>query len=199
MQADDYEPRYNLSQYLLFGPRAHRVLYASNVETILSSKFKDYGFGVRAEVFAPLLGQGIFTQEGLAWKHSRELLRLQFMRTQYQNLDNFREHLDNLLDCLPSHGDIDLQPLFLKLTLDTTTALLFGQSVGSLRLSTNDSFKDFAESFEIAQEGLAKHFRLAPWHFFYNPPHFRRACSTVHTFVDNYMREREIQRQGDLD
>ena len=113
------------------------------------------------------------------------------MRIQYHNLDSFREHVDNLLACLAvSKGTIDLQPLFLKLTLDTTTALLFGRSVNSLKASTDDSFKQFADSFDIAQGGLAKRFRLAPWHSFYSPPHFRRACSMVHRFVDDYIEER---------
>jgi cytochrome P450 len=68
---------------------------------------------VRYEVFAPLLGHGIFTQEGPAWKHSRELLRKQFIRTQYQKSDSFSEHIDNLLARLPvSEEAIDLQPLF---------------------------------------------------------------------------------------
>lgn len=76
--ADGYEPRNNLSQYFLFGPRAYHILDPRNVETILSSNFQgissrlsaicselilnllsDYGFGVRDQVFAPLLGHGI--------------------------------------------------------------------------------------------------------------------------------------------
>ena len=86
---------------------------------------------------------------------------------QYQNMDVFREHVDNLLGRLfISKGVIDLQPLFFKLTLDTTTALLLGRSVYSLRAEdVNDTGnKDFAENFDIAQGGLAKRFRLAPWH-----------------------------------
>jgi cytochrome P450 len=191
--ADGYEPRNNLSQYLLFGPRAYHVLDPRNVETILSTNFSDYGFGVRNEVFAPLLGHGIFTQEGHAWKHSRELLRQQFVRAQYQNLANFSEHVDNLIVSLHNvGGEVDLQPLFQKLTLDTTTALLFGKSVYSLKAkAANDEFIAFANNFDIAQGGLAKRFRLAPWHFLYSPPHFRRACSAVHGFVDNYIQERE--------
>ena len=68
-----------------------------------------------------------------------------------------------------------------------------------MKAGTNDNFKIFAESFDIAQGGLAKRFRLAPWHFFYSPSHFKRACSTVHAFVDNYIQEREIKRQSDVD
>ena len=150
-----------------------------------------YGFGVRRAVFYPLLGDGIFTQEGLAWKHSRELLRKQFARTQYQNLDHFRDHVDNLLGCLPpSHGVVDLQPLFFNLTLDTTTALLLGRSVHSLKPEADANIRAFQESFNTAQEGLAKRFRIAPWQALYNPSKFRSACATVHEFVDNYIDER---------
>ena len=41
--ADDYEPRNNLSQYFLFGPRAHHILHPRNVETVLSLRFQGIG------------------------------------------------------------------------------------------------------------------------------------------------------------
>jgi len=155
----------------------------------------DYNFGSRRSVFAPLLGNGIFTQEGQAWRHSRELLRKQFVKAQYQNLDHFKEHVDNMINCLPVNGTVDLQPLFFNLTLDTATALLFGRSVYSLRANIDQDAENriFAESFNIAQEGLAKRFRLAPFHFVYNPPSFRRACKSVHRFVEQYIREKEAK------
>jgi len=143
------------------------------------------------------LGNGIFTQEGLPWKHSRELLRKQFSRMQYQNLDHFREHVDNLIALLPVDGVVDLQPLFFKLTLDTATALLFGRSVYSLRANIDQDAGNrlFAESFTIAQEGLAKRFRIAPWHFLYSPREFRQACSTVHRFVERYLEDLDLQHE----
>ncbi|KAH6667986.1 cytochrome P450 [Halenospora varia] len=199
--AKDYEPRNNLSQFLLVGPRAFHVLHPKNLESVLATNFGDYGFGVRQDIFAPLLGNGIFTQEGPAWKHSRELLRKQFIQAQYQNLDHFREHVDNLVAHLPADGVVDLQPLFFNLTLDTTTALLFGRSVYSLRanIDQDNDNKLFAESFNIALEGLAKRFRIAPWHFFYNPSDFRQACANVHRFVEGYIEERNLGKQkGDV-
>jgi cytochrome P450 len=161
----------------------------------------DYGFGARPDIFAPLLGKGIFTQEGLAWKHSRELLRKQFIRVQYQNLDHFREHVDNLITHLKSGCVIDLQPLFFNLTLDTATALLFGRSVYSLRAGIDQDSENrvFAESFNVAQEGLAKRFRIAPWHFFYNPPEFRKACADVHRFVEKYIQGLDLKTDKSLD
>jgi cytochrome P450 len=158
----------------------------------------DYGFGARPSVFAPLLGNGIFTQEGAAWKHSRELLRKQFVRVKYQNLEHFREHVDNLVTCLPADGDIDLQPLFFRLPLKIATALLFGRSVYSLRANIDQAVenREFAESFNIAQEGLAKRFRLAPFHFVYNPPAFRKACRNVHQFVERYIQGKGLMHKG---
>jgi cytochrome P450 len=145
-----------------------------------------------------LLGKGIFTQEGAAWKHSRELLRKQFVRAQYQDLRYFHEHVANLIAAMPEHGTVDLQPLFFNLTLDVATELLFGKSVYSLRADIDQKAenKEFSESFNVAQEGLAKRFRLAPFHFVYNPPEFRRACRNVHTFVERYIREQGFMKRG---
>lgn len=161
----------------------------------------DYGFGVRPDIFAPLLGNGIFTQEGPAWKHSRELLRKQFARVQSRNLSHFHEHVDNLIACIPSSGVVDLQPLFFNLTLDTTTALLFGKSVYSLKADIDQDAdnKLFAESFNIAQEGLAKRFRIAPWHCLYNPPAFQKACANVHRFVEQYIDNLDLSDNDSLD
>jgi cytochrome P450 len=99
---------------------------------------------------------------------------------------------------MPVNSDIDLQPLFFSLTLDTATALLFGQSVYSLRANIDQAAKnrEFAESFNIAQEGLAKRFRLAPFHFVYNPLAFRRACRNVHKFVERYICEKGLMQKG---
>lgn len=159
----------------------------------------DYGLGARPAIFAPLLGHGISTQEGPAWKHSRELLRKQFIRAQYQNLDHFHEHIDNLIARLPSTGVVDLQPLFFDMTLDITTAMLFGRSVYSLRagIDQREENRCFAESFNIAQEGLAKRFRIAPWHSFYNPKSFRTACANVHRFVEAYIQESGVDKFED--
>jgi len=94
---------------------------------------------------------------------------------------------------------VDLQPLFFNLTLDTTTALLLGKSVYSLRLNDGDEAgnKAFAESFTIALEGLVKRFRIAPFHSLYSPSKFRRACSAAHRFVEDYIHERALQKSTD--
>lgn len=77
--------------------------------------------------------------------------------------------------------------------MDVATDLLFGKSVYSLRANI-DKDHDlqnnlFSENFTIAQDGLAKRFRLAPLHFLYNPPKFRKACKYVHEYVERYVKE----------
>lgn len=83
------------------------------------------------------------------------------------------------------------------MTLACIRALLFGRSVYSLRANIDQAVenKNFAESFEVAQEGLAKRFRLAPFHFLYSPADFRRACQNVHRFVEKYIRERQLDKR----
>ena len=113
------------------------------------------GIVMLSSQFSPLLGNGILTQEGPAWKHARELLRKQSIQMRYQNMDMFHEHVDNFLECLNTSKEaIDLQPIFFKLTLDTTIALLLGQSGQREKAEedTNAGKKAFAENFDIAKE-----------------------------------------------
>jgi len=83
--------------------------------------------------------------------------------------------------------------------MDTATALLFGRSVYSLRANIDQDAenRNFSESFHVAQEGLAKRFRLAPFHFVYNPPSFRKACKDVHRFVEGYIEDRKKEEKAE--
>ena len=68
--------------------------------------------------------------------------------------------MDNLINNIPKGGGVvDLQPLFFRLTLDVTTAFLFGESVQSLKAPEIAGEQKFSKSFNIAQEYIAKRFR----------------------------------------
>jgi cytochrome P450 len=146
-----------------------------------------------------MFGDGIFTQEGQAWKHSRDMLRPQFMHKQYDNLEVFEEAVDDLLDVLPTHGGVvDLQPLFFRLTLDTTTAFLFGESVGSLKDPDVAGEQTFANAFNTAQEYVAKRFRLLDLYWMIGGKEFRQACDKVHAFADEIIdRNLDTKKQTD--
>lgn len=150
----------------------------------------DFGFGPRSQIFGPLLGDGIFTQDHGKWKYSRRLLSPQFIRSHYRDLDFFREHVDNLISLIPTDGSrIDLQPLFFKFTLDTTTALLFGNSVYSLREDRSKDVRDFEKSFDIAQRYLVKRYRLLDLYWLIGGRQFWQACKSVHAFADRIAEE----------
>ena len=159
---------------------------------------KDFNFGLRRQIFFPLLGDGIFTQEGASWKHSRDLLRPQFAKQQYRDMDIFRPHVDNLLDHIRANeGETDLQPLFLNLTLDTTTELLFGKSVDSLKEADNSRGGKFATEFDVAQNYVIQRFRLLDLYWLIGGRKFQRSCAAVHEFVDRIIEERSQKPEED--
>ena len=143
----------------------------------------------------PFFGDGIFTQEGDAWKHSRELLRPQFVHKQYDDLQLFQEAVDNLISVLPERGLIDLQPLFFQLTLDTTTAFLFGDSVDSLKTPKIASESNFASAFNTAQDFIAKRMRLQDLYWLVGGRKFDAACKDVHRFADQII-DRNLSRES---
>lgn len=151
-----------------------------NIEAILSTRFEDFGLGSRRIGLMPLLGEGIFTQDGSAWRHSRELLRRQFSRIREAELTAFGEHTDKLLNALEqesrTNGVVDMQPHFFEYTLGTTTQLLFGEPHHSLpeleRLALRDNF-DYATLISAIR------LRLADFAWLYTPRKFREACKGV--------------------
>jgi cytochrome P450 len=133
-----------------------------------------------------LLGEGIFTQDGRAWKHSRELLRRQFVRIHHQNLGVFDDHINDLITGISAVGEpiVDLQPFFFRFTLATTTDLIFGEPVGSL----GDDVQDlFAQNFDYASLVCALRLRLADFHWLYKPKKFRNACGVVKQFANHFV------------
>lgn len=155
--------------------------------------------GPRRQITFPLLGDGIFTQEGAAWKHSRELLRPQFIHKQYDDLSVFKDAVDDLISVIEKEGPvIYLQPLFLRLTLDVTTEFLFRESTHTLRSDTIADEETFATSFNLAQEYVAKRFRRLDLYWLIGGKEFRQACDRVNDFADQII-ERNLSRDLALD
>lgn len=170
-------------EQVFLGTKAFGTIEPRNLEAILSDNFQDYSMGPRRKVMFPFFGDGIFTQEGADWKRSRDLLRPQFVHKQYEDLEVFQQPLDTLLAALPSEGIVDLQPYFFRLTLDVTTAFLFGESVDSLQTSDSGQI-EFAKAFNTAQDYIAKRMRLQDLYWLVGGKGFHDACDTVHRFAD---------------
>ena len=152
-----------------------------------NSNLADYCLGSRRGALFPFIGEGIFTQDGGPWKHSRELLRRPFLKAHYQDLRGFAEPLEELVASLSSSSAgsvVDLQPLFFRFTLATTTALIFGQPLENF----NDAEKyDFASSFDHASMISSLRTRLMDFHWLYHPSRYSIACSNVKAYADGFV------------
>ncbi|KAI9755539.1 MAG: hypothetical protein M1815_004853 [Lichina confinis] len=188
-----------------------------NIQVILAAQFHDFAVGERRRrIFAPLLGQGIFTQDGRDWEHSRAMLRPQFARDQVSDLHLEEKHLQNLMGALPVGPDgwtseTDLQVLFFRLTLDSATEFLFGESVNSqlAEMAANDqaeskpstpSYRDeavVARAFDIGQRYLARRGRFQQFYWLVTSAEFRQARRDVDGFVDHAVRLALDKQLGD--
>lgn len=178
-----------------------------NVQAILATQFPDYDLGpIRRGNFYPLLGNGIFTQDGKPWEHSRSMIRPQFARELVSDLELEERQVQNLMRAIitkPGDGwtdKVDLQVLFFRLTLDSATEFLFGKSVDSqlsaLSSSSSSPFVSgsgveenrFACAFDKGQAVLATRARLQTLYSLYNPAIFRQCCKDCHEFIDQFVR-----------
>ena len=181
----------------------YSTIEPENLKTIMATKFKDWNLpDRRKDAFIPLLGHGIFTTDGAAWHNSRELLRPNFVRSQVGDLATFESHVGHMIDAIPRDGStVDLQDLFFRLTIDSATEFLFGESTNSLAPgSSNTSSARFAEAFNRSQEAIGEVSRAGPVVKFLRKSSFKGDVQYVHDFVDRFVqRGLEYRRTHDLE
>lgn len=126
---------------------------SENVKAILATDFKSWGLAQLRKPIVPLLGHGIFSTDGEAWQHSRDLLRPAFAKSQIADLALLEERVDDLIRAIPTDmSTVDLQPLFFRFTLDVATQFLFGSSTRSLDPNGSTAAnKAFVEAFNYCE------------------------------------------------
>lgn len=173
-----------------------------NIKTILAIKFNDWNLpDSRKRSLTPLLGQGIFTSDGAAWQHSRDLLRPNFMSTQIRNLNIFEPHIQHLLKAIPRDGStVDLQELFFRYTIDSATEFLFGESVNSLAPGASVELgARFAEALTRAQAKAAEGSRTLGLSNLLGRAQLKKDTRFIHDFVDRYIEHRlKIRNSKDV-
>ena len=191
---------HNRARYLRNGNNTHLKMFFTdlmqtiepeNIKTIMALDFKKWGLGKRRkDAFVPLLGHGIFTTDGAAWHNSRELLRPNFVRSQVGDLATYEIHVDQLVKAIPKDGStINLQDLFFKLTMDSATEFLFGESTNCLAPQSSHANIAFAEAFNRSQEAIAESFRtgkIAQWLRGSKTKDDHKCC---HDFVDQFVQK----------
>lgn len=182
-----------------------------NIKAILSTQFDDFTLGTRHGNFYPLLGDGIFTLDHEGWKLSRAMLRPQFVREQVAQIQMLEPHIQYLFQHIrKEHGQkFDLQKLLLKLTMDTATEFLFGESVDSLAdesigVKTEISpilplKQKFTKSFNEAQTMSSTRTVFFNLYFLIDSFKYRRNCKDVHDFADYFVNKALATSATDLD
>lgn len=127
------------------------------------------------------------------------MLRPQFTRDQISDLSLEEVHVQNALNVMPPVNDqgwteVDIQTIFFRLTLDSATELLFGESCKSQLVGlaagniTDAEFSargtDFGTNFDRGQWYLSQRVRTPFLKFLYNGDEFKNCCREVHRFVD---------------
>ncbi|KAF7712560.1 Uncharacterized protein PECH_005067 [Penicillium ucsense] len=162
-----------------------------NVQTILALKFKDFELGYyRNKAMRPLLGYGIFSTDGSKWEHSRALIRPNFNRSQVHDINVYEAHVKALIDKIPrDESTVDMQDLFFRMTLDSATEFLFGESVNSLKDATSASSASFAQDFNTAQTGLSQRSRLGPLMGLHRDTNFTKSVVNARAYVDRFVQK----------
>lgn len=135
------------------------------------------------------------------------MLRPQFIREQVSDLDLEERHVQNMMRVLRASSDgwtdkHDLQVLFFRLTMDSASEFLFGESVdsqleglpGAQNLSSHDE-KGFAYAFDRGQNYLSKAARMGDLYWMYHNQDFKDQCKKVNDFID-YFVERALQHKA---
>ncbi|KAK5133601.1 hypothetical protein LTR08_007549 [Meristemomyces frigidus] len=182
-----HHDKVNTMRVVSLGEQMHFTMEPENLKTIQAIDFKRWKLSSRRKFgFRPLLGEGIFTTDGPAWHHSRDMLRPNFVRSQIGDLATFEKHIAHLIEAVPRDSStVDLAELFFRLTMDSATEFLFGESTESLSKGGNEGF---AEAFTRSQEYIAHKSRWGLMTVLFPAnKNWDQDRTFVHSFVDHYV------------
>lgn len=117
--------------------------------------------------------------------------------------------MQNLLRALPLQGSrqsdvIDLQPLFFRLTMDSASEFLFGQSTNT-QLSAlskeahvkNTEDTQFVKSFEACQRRIMMAMLLNEFYALIQTKSFRGKCRLCHRYIDKFVQKALRHKEND--
>lgn len=176
----------------MLGAKVINTIEPENIKAILATQFKDFSLPPRRkDSFQPVFGHGIFTTDDKEWEASRALLRPSFARSYIGDLEVFESHISKMIAKIPRDGStVDLQELFFRLTLDSATEFLFGESSDVLGdgEATARGVK-FGETFQYVTEKVGLTARVGKLATILPDKEFTDGTKYVHEYVGNYVRK----------
>ncbi|KQK23444.1 cytochrome P450 704B1 [Brachypodium distachyon] len=126
-----------------------------NVEHVLKTNFNNYPKGeVYRSYMDVLLGDGIFNADGELWRKQRKTASFEFASKNLRDFSTivFREYslkLSSILSQACKTGKVvDMQELFMRMTLDSICKVGFGVEIGTLSPDLPEN--SFAQAFDAA-------------------------------------------------
>ncbi|KAM0800708.1 cytochrome P450 [Usnea florida] len=170
----------------MFGSTTVKTMDSEVAKSTLATSFDNFGLEpLRYETAKNLFGNGIVVVDGSKWAHARALIQSSFDMAHIVNLASLSAHVDRLMDLIPRDGStIDLLPLFKRLTFDTSSEFIFGDSVQSLSSSTPIVSQNFLSSFAYAQRGVGIRALLGSLKILHRDKKWYKACQDVTDFCD---------------
>ncbi|TGO34693.1 hypothetical protein BHYA_0186g00240 [Botrytis hyacinthi] len=162
------------------------------IQTVLALEVDKFGVApMNHPMCSPLLGEGIMTVDGHAWKKSRSLLNLVFTRAQVSELSSLEAHVKIFLDLIPRGGTtIDMQPLCKKLFLDISSEFVFGKSANSLSPGKSSTVSHrLVHLFDEALVKMFQRYMLGRFKFLIGEEKWFAQCAEVQGIVDELIDE----------
>ncbi|KAJ4254429.1 hypothetical protein NW762_010027 [Fusarium torreyae] len=164
-----------------------------NLKQILATAYEDFDLPeFRTSVIGRVFGQGIFVLSGHTWKHARSILRQSFRKDDPASfLETLERNFQAFIKHVPTDGsEVDLQPLFLGLTMDVSTEFLMGHSTGMLSDKTDHTREQqFVDDYMICSEEIIQQMQLGPLHCLKFSFASKRAKKRVYEYLDTFIEE----------
>ncbi|TGO61698.1 hypothetical protein BCON_0025g00250 [Botryotinia convoluta] len=159
-----------------------------HVKAIYGTDFESFGVGpMRSFGLKHLADDGLMSTDGAVWKAHRSVLTPIFAQaTNHQHM--FEQHVARLLALIPEDGStVDLQPLFDRLALDSSSEILFGESTLTLLPETLADAMKFLDAYNYSLQGVGMRMVLPFWDFLSRDPKFGSSCKDAQDFVDKIL------------
>ncbi|KAL5358473.1 cytochrome P450 [Aspergillus floccosus] len=169
-----------------------------NVKEVWATQFKNFSASnLRYNISHQLAGKNIASTDGAEWARYRALLRPQFARSQISNLDLEERHVQKAMLAISATSGkwtepVDIQEIFHRFTIDSSTEFLFGKSIES-QISAVTGQKtadvDFAHHLDKSMEYIGKRIRLEKLYWLADNQESRFSEAKVHKYVDRYVQD----------
>lgn len=123
----------NTYGYTCLGKPAINTIDPDNVHAVMGVKSCDYTIGsFRRGLLSPVVGHGILTLDGMAWRKARRICRPLFKSLVLATIP-FERHIQRFFQVVPQDGTaFNIMDLIQRYTVDTSTDFLLGESLESL-------------------------------------------------------------------